>query len=138
PKLRALTFGQFMFQHSIDAAATRTLSQRILQFSKFFSRARSHDLHMSILCIPHPPAQTNLRRLPLHKPAKADALHAAFYEVMAHHGASSVAEPSHPRNTLRKNKRGRANRPCLSPFNVVTRGSYTRLPPYPRESSRPH
>src|ERR1700753_2780832 len=63
---------------------------------------------MPILSIPNPPAESNLRRLPLDKPAKPDALHAALHKVMAHHGASSLAEPKQPRNMSRSNKRGRA------------------------------
>src|SRR5215467_7980598 len=94
-----------MLHHTIDTAATRSLPQRIFQLRQILTRARGNDLHMPVLGIPHPSAQTNLRRLLLHKPAETNALYAAFDEIVAHHGISSFAEPSHPRNTSRNQKR---------------------------------
>ena len=58
-----------------------------------------------VVGIPNPAAQANLRRLPLHKPAKPNALHAAFHEIMAHHGTFSVAERPYPRKARRPKQR---------------------------------
>jgi hypothetical protein len=89
--------GQFMFHHSVDAAAARTLSQRIFQFSQLLRLTSSNNFNVPLLGVSYPPTQTNLSRLPLNKPAKSNTLHATLHEVMAHHGIFSVAEHSNPR-----------------------------------------
>ena len=89
--------------------------QRILQLSKLTRFTRRKHLNMALVSIPNPSPQPNLRRLPLHKPAKPNPLHATFDEVMTHHGESSLAEPIHPRKAHRmKTKR---QSPMTLPLN---------------------
>ena len=81
-ELRAFALGQFMFNDGIDAAAARTLVQRNLQLGQNIWFASGDDLNVAVVGVADPAAQAKLRRFPLHKPAEADALHAAFYKVM--------------------------------------------------------
>jgi hypothetical protein len=97
--------------------------QRSFQLRQVFRAARRNNLHMAIFGIPNPPAQANLCRLSLHKPAKSDALNSAFDKVMAHHGSSSVAEQLTPRNIVKQEKR--QNHPAL-PF-LSSFSAYARL-----------
>ena len=74
-----------MFYNRINAAASRTLSQRNLQLREQRFVARGNNLNMSLVGVLHPAAQANLSRLPLHKPAEANALHATFDQEMEDH-----------------------------------------------------
>ena len=75
-----------MFHNSIHTAAARTLMQSSLQLRQILRASIRNNLHLPVFSITNPPAQPNLCRLPLHKPAKPDALNSAFNKVMAHHG----------------------------------------------------
>src|ERR1700733_6225859 len=94
-----------MFHNCIHTAAARTFMQSRLQLCQVLSASSRNNLHMPILGVPNPSAQSNLCRLPLYKPAKPDALHASFDKVMAHHGNSSVAERQTPCNSITQKKR---------------------------------
>jgi hypothetical protein len=77
-----------MFNDSINAAASRTLSQGNLQLREQRFIARGHKLNVSLVGVLHPAAESKLSRLPLHKPAEANTLNTTFDQEMEDHNAT--------------------------------------------------
>src|SRR5581483_714783 len=67
----------------IDARRPRPLLQLLAQRQVLIGRTRGHHLHIAVVAVAYPASDAGLCRLPLHEPAKAYALHAAGYNVMA-------------------------------------------------------
>ena len=74
-----------MFDHCIHATSARPFGQRQLQVLQLIGLARSQHLDVPVRSVAHPAAQSKLRRLALHEPAKTNALHTALDQKMLHH-----------------------------------------------------
>ncbi len=97
-----------MFNHSINAAAARSLMQLRSQLIQPLRITRSNNLNITRIGILDPTTQPKLGGFAVDEPAEAHALYTAANEEVEDHGY------------------------------LATPATYTRLPPYPRESARPH
>ncbi len=78
--MASLALGEVMLDNAVDAAAARAASQARTQLAQVVGLAGGNHLHVAVFGVAHPAAQVQLRGLALHKPAKADPLHAALDE----------------------------------------------------------
>ena len=82
----SLVIGQRVLDDAVDARAARPFAEagaKLIQVARF---ASGNYFHVAVLSVAHPSAQIQFARLALHKPAKADTLHAALNEEMNNHG----------------------------------------------------
>ena len=96
-EIRRFRFGHLLVKDSIDAAAARAFLQRELQLDKVLGPTCRNDLDMTVVGVSHPTPQAESGRLAMNKPAKADTLNAALYQVMTNHEILRIATFSESR-----------------------------------------
>ncbi len=76
---------EMVLDEAIDAAAARAAAKAGAQLGQVIGLAGGNHFHVAVFGVAHPAAQVELAGLALHKPAEADALHAALNEEMKNH-----------------------------------------------------
>jgi hypothetical protein len=82
----------------IHATTTRAAVKARPKLGNVLRFARCDHLYIAVFCVTHPAAKFELAGFALHKPAKANTLHAAFNQEMKDHDLepSSVLQMCSP------------------------------------------
>jgi len=81
-----------MFDDAIHTAAAWPALQTRSKLIEIACLAGSNNFHVTLLGVAHPAAQLKLAGLAMHKPAEANALHAALNEEVKHHSQRAVLQ----------------------------------------------
>ncbi len=80
-----LTVFQHVFDEPVDTASAGPRVQALAQLAQVLWQTRRKHLHVAFFGIAYPAAKAQLVSLSLHKPAKANSLHAALNQEMKDH-----------------------------------------------------